>query len=70
MKKEDFKRRLRGHLLKVPLETRKQWNDTRLFYWFLKVKSEDPYLTWNRCPGDVWQWVPGMCKDLIGPAAV
>jgi hypothetical protein len=71
MKKEDFRQRIRDQLrTTVPLEARKQWDDTKLFVWFMKANSEDPYLTWEGCRGDVWQRVPGMCNDLIGPAAV
>ena len=71
MKKEDFKLAVQGKLRMVPLETRKQWNDTNLLVWWGKTKAEDSYLTWERCPGnDVWQWVPGMCRDLIGKDAI
>jgi hypothetical protein len=66
MNKEDFKQRLREKLRKTPLETRKQWTDTDLFIWWTKAKAEDSYLTWERCSGDLWQYVPGMCRDLIG----
>ena len=66
MNKEDFKQRLREKLRKTPLETRKQWTDTDLFIWWTKAKAEDSYLTWERCSGDLWQSVPGMCRDLIG----
>lgn len=69
MKKEDFKRAVREKLKHVPLETRKQWNDTDLFVWWCKAKTEDSYLTWELCPGDVWQWVKGICGDLIGQNA-
>jgi len=70
MNKEDFRNALRDKLGKVPLETRKKWNDNDLFTWWLKAKAEDSYLTWERAPGDVWQHVPGMCRELIGPNAI
>lgn len=70
MKKEDFKEAVRGKLKKVPLETRKLWSDTDLFVWWSQAKAQDSYLTWEKCPGDVWQWVPGMCRDLIGKDAI
>jgi hypothetical protein len=66
MKKEEFRLALRDKLGKVPLETRKKWNDTDLYIWWLTAKAEDSYLTWERSRGDVWQYVPGMCRDLIG----
>jgi hypothetical protein len=65
MNKDDFKRALREKLQKVPVETRKQWDDTNLFGWWAKMKAEDSYLTWDHCTGDVWQWVKIMCHDLI-----
>ena len=71
MKKEDFKAAVRGKLKNVPLETRKLWNNTDLFVWWSQARAEDSYLTWEKCPGsDVWQWVPGMCSDLIGKDAI
>jgi len=70
MKKEDFKQALREKLKKVPIETRKEWTSTNLFTWWVQAKDEDSYLTWERCPGDVWQSVPGMCKDLYGKGAI
>ena len=66
MKKEDFKQRLQEKLCKTPLETRKKWTSSDLFIWWLQAKADDSYLTWERCPGDLWQYVPGMCKSLIG----
>lgn len=69
MNKEDFRKALRDRLAKVPLETRKKWNETDLFGWWMKAK-EDSYLTWERASGDVWQHVKGMCRDLIGPSAI
>lgn len=69
MEKEDFKEAVRGKLKKVPLETRKLWNDNDLFVWWSRARAEDSYLTWEKCSGDVWQWVPGMCSDLIGKDA-
>ncbi len=70
MNKEDFKRAVQERLLKVPPETRKQWNDTDLLVWWANARVEDSYLTWERCPGDVWQWVKGMCGNLIGKDAI
>jgi hypothetical protein len=70
MNKEDFKRAVQEKLRRVPLETRKQWNDTDLFVWWGNAKAEDSYLTWERCPGDVWQWVKGICDNLIGKNAI
>jgi hypothetical protein len=70
MNKEDFKQELRAKLRKVPFETRKEWNDTDLFIWWGQAREADSYLTWDGCPGDVWQRVPGMCKDLIGKSAI
>jgi hypothetical protein len=70
MKKKEFEQSLRDKLRKVPLETRMTWKDTDLFVWWLKAKAEDSYLTWERSPCDVWQFVPGMCNDLIGKKAL
>ena len=70
MKKEDFRNRLRDKLGKVSPEMRKTWNDTDLYVWWVTARAEDSYLTWERAHGDVWQYVPGMCRDLIGPNAI
>jgi hypothetical protein len=70
MVKEDFKQALRSKLGQIPVETRRGWSDNDLFIWWLKAKAADPYLVWERCPGDAWQWVPGMCSDLIRERAV
>ena len=70
MNKEDFKKALRDKLRKIPLETRKKWNETDLLGWWGKAQTEDSYLTWERAPGDVWQHVKGMCRDLIGTNAI
>ena len=69
MDKEEFKQAVRTELRRVPVEERRSWDDNKLFSWFLQAQAEDSYLTWDRCPGDPWQWVPGFCKDLIGPRA-
>ncbi|BDT60479.1 hypothetical protein MasN3_39730 [Massilia varians] len=69
MLKTEFQAALRVKLRAIPLATRKTWNDTALYIWWLEAKKDDPYLTWDRCPGDSWQWVPGMCRDLIGESA-
>ena len=65
MKKEEFRQALRDKLSRVSLQERMTWNDTNLFRWWLAAKAGDSYLTWERCSGDVWQHVPGMCSDLI-----
>ena len=69
MKKEEFRQALREKLSRVSLQERKTWSDTNLFMWWLTAKAGDSYLTWERCSGDVWQHVPGMCSDLIGQNA-
>lgn len=70
MKKEEFRQAVRAKLQNVPVETRKQWNDTDLLVWWMKAKSEDPYLTWERCRGDLWQQIPGICRNLIGSGII
>jgi hypothetical protein len=70
MLKEEFIQALRQKLSQVPLETRRTWDETSLFIWFQQVRKEDSYLRWGRCPGDVWQWVPGFCEYHYGPNAV
>jgi hypothetical protein len=69
MQKEDFKAALRAELMKVPLHTRRNWSNTDLFTWWIEVQGEHPSLTWEECIGGVWQWIPGMCRDLIGVGA-
>lgn len=70
MNKEDFKEAVRGKLRNVPLETRRLWSSTDLLEWWKQAKANDSYLSWEKCPGgDVWQWVRGMCSDLIGKDA-
>lgn len=70
MNKEDYCNSLRNKLERIPLDERRKWSETDLFYWWLKVIEEDSYLRWERARGDVWQYVPGMCRDLIGPNAL
>lgn len=69
MKKEDFQQAIRGKLGEVPLESRKQWNDTNLLDWWNKVRAENSYLTWDHHP-DAWPWVKGMCANMIGERAI
>ncbi len=69
MKKTEFRQALRDKLRKVPLTARQKWNDTDLLVWWQLAKSEDSYLTWDGCCGDLWQSVPGMCQDLVGKNA-
>lgn len=69
MNKEDFQNRLHDRLRKVPLETRRQWNETDLLIWWGQAVAEDSYLTWERATGGIWQHVKSMCRDLIGPNA-
>ena len=70
MNKEDFKQALRQRIKEVPLETRKKWTGTELLIWWGQTKAKDSYLTWEKCPGDPWQWVSVMCNDLIGNEAI
>jgi len=50
----------------VPLDVRRTWNDTNLFGWWAEAINKHPRITWERCPGNQWQHVKGMCRDLIG----
>lgn len=50
MLKTEFEAALRSKLRAVPVETRKTWNDTDLYIWWLDAKNSDSYLTWERCP--------------------
>ncbi|HFT1084468.1 TPA: hypothetical protein ACXI7C_000797 [Serratia marcescens] len=70
MLKEEFARALRQKLSQIPLETRRTWNETHLFAWYMKAISEDSYLRWERCPGSPWQWVPGFCENYYGSNAL
>lgn len=70
MKKADFEQFIKSELRNVALEERKTWDETKLFTWFMKIKRENPDLTYDRCPGDPWQRVPGICQHLIGPRAL
>lgn len=71
MKKEEFKQALRKKLGEVPFETRKKWDETNLFAWWGRAKAEDVDLTLDRSRADdLWQHVPGACRDLIGPKAI
>ena len=71
VKKEDFKAALRALLRRVPLDARKRWSDVDLFVWWLEVRREDPNLVWEgRKSEDAWQWIPEMCRDLIGAEAI
>ena len=40
MNKEEFRQALRDKLANVPLESRKKWDDTKLFGWWLVAASE------------------------------
>ena len=70
MNKEGFEQALREKLQKIPKETRNRWSDSDLLVWWNKARVEDSYLTWKHCPGDIWQWIPGMCRNLIGQDAI
>lgn len=70
MKKEDFRQALRMRLMQIPAASRKTMTDYELLLWWNQIKQEDTYLTWERAPGDLWQHVQEMCRDLIGPSAV
>ena len=70
MKKDDFEQALWRLLMSVPLETRKQWDETDLLIWWGEAQKDNSYLTWERSPGPLWQHVKGMCRDLIGKQAV
>jgi hypothetical protein len=65
---EEFHTEIRAMLCKVPLPERKAWDGEDLSSWSLKVRTENPYLTW-RTRGSVWQSVAPTCSDLIGPKA-
>ncbi|WP_243318070.1 hypothetical protein [Geothrix paludis] len=69
MNKSEFEQAVRTELMRVPIAERRTWDNNKLFFWFMKAKTDNPRLTWDRCPGDPWQWVPGICKHLIGPNA-
>jgi hypothetical protein len=70
MTKDKFRRALRRMLERAPLDARKKWTANDLYLWWLEERREDPYLIWKPTRGDVWQYVPGMCQDLIGANAV
>lgn len=69
MLKQAFRTAVRDRLRQVPLEARKTWNETNLLTWWREAQAADPHLTWERAPGDVWQHVKGMCRDLMGKDA-
>lgn len=69
MLKSDFEKAIRTELRKIPIEERRTWDDTKLFFWYMEAKSTNPFLVWDKCPGDPWQCVPSICKYLIGPGA-
>jgi hypothetical protein len=69
MKKQDFENALRRELQKVPLETRKKWDNTDLRFWWLRIHAAGAYLAYEGARGSVWHCVPGICRDLIGPTA-
>ena len=70
MKKVDFEQAVREKLKKIPLESRKQWNNTDLLIWWTEARAEDSYLTWEGCRGDAWQWVPEICRGMIGKSCI
>jgi hypothetical protein len=70
MKEQDFENALRAELQNVPLETRKKWKDPDLHFWWLRVQAKDSYLTFESVYGSAWQYIPSMCRDLIGPDAL
>ena len=66
MKKDDFTSAVRVELQLVPLETRKTWRDADLLIWWNKARAENSYLILDGCREDLWQRIPGICRDLIG----
>ena len=70
MNKKEFEQALRQKLRGVPLETRKKWKEIDLLGWFSTAADKDSYLRWKGGHGDPWQYVKGMCSDLIGEKAM
>jgi hypothetical protein len=40
-----------------------------LFGWWMRTTPARPGLVWSKGRGDPWQYVKGMCFDMIGPEA-
>jgi hypothetical protein len=70
MTNDEFKLALRQRLRQIPLEERKRWDAVDLFGWWLQECTRGSDLSWEGCPGDASESVPGMCKDIIGLCAV
>ena len=70
MNKTEFQSGVRQELRKVPLAIRQEWTDNALLAWWLKTTNEYPYLAWDKCHGDPWQYVHIMCTDMIGDRAI
>jgi hypothetical protein len=70
VKKEEFRDAVRALLQEVPAQTRRAWDETHLFGWWLETSYKDPNVTWGSTAGTLWTRVKTMCADLIGPDAL
>lgn len=70
MNKSEFEKAVRQELRRVSVDTRRTWDETDLFGWWMRTTSSHPQITWDRCRGDPWQTVKGICNDLIGDRAM
>ncbi len=66
MNRAEFQAAVRNELRLVPLATRRAWNHTELFAWWMQTIEAKPTLVWNGGRGDPWRYVKDMCKNLIG----
>jgi hypothetical protein len=69
VRKADFRTGVRSMLMSVPLETRRSWDETHLFGWWLEASHKDPNITWGSSASTLWSQVKMICADLIGPRA-
>ena len=70
MKESRFREAVQAELRKVPLGTRRLWDDNNLFAWWMKTTQDQPEITQGCGSGDPWQHVKGACKDLIRELAM
>jgi hypothetical protein len=68
--KEEFKKAVSAKLKKIPLEDRREWDETNLLGWWSKAKADDSRLNCGSSGASDWELVEMCTRDLIGKDAL
>ena len=69
-KKQEFEAALLLAFRKLHLDSRRKMAGSDVLDWYLLTKKGDPYLKWDQCPGDEWQFAFAMLGRYFGPSAL